>query len=344
MTKSKLRTNKTVGLTKFLWRSAWPGTLFIIALLAIAPGVSAQEQPIQPCVEKKPCTIEPNAPVKTNPATRRTSSRRRAPAKKRKPAAKPSPANEQANIVESRASETLIDSSIPKDLSVERMLEPYSAKVRALEVVIGKLEGELSKGPLGAGSLGNFVADGIRAQASALLGRPVLLAVTNSGGLRKNIIAPGDLRAMDIFELLPFENALIEMDLTGEQLLRLLSVVTAGRDAQSGARVKYRLNEENNRPELVSAVLVDGEGRETTIDPKATYRIVTIDYLLKLASGSYSILQEGKNVKPLGVTIRDAIMDYVKAETTASRTIKPKLDDRFVLIKTNGSTAEAKPQ
>ena len=204
------------------------------------------------------------------------------------------------------------------------MLAPYSAKVRALEVVIGKLETELKKGPVGGGNLGNFVADGIRVQSSAKLGKPVLLAITNSGGLRKNTIAPGDLRAADIFELLPFENALAEVDLTGEQLLKLLNVVVSSGDALSGARIKYRMNA-NNRPEMVSARLLDSQGREMEIDPKATYSIVTIDYLLKLGSGRYSILQEGKNVRPLGVTIRDALMDYVKAETAAGRPIKAAL-------------------
>ena len=223
------------------------------------------------------------------------------------------------------------------------MLEPYSAKVRALEVVIGKLEGELSKSPIGAGTLGNFVADGIRAYSSSRLGKPVLLAVTNAGGIRKNIIAPGTLRAADIFELLPFENALIEIDLTGEQLQRLLSVVTSGRDAQSGARIKYRINEEK-RPQLVSGALIDAEGRENSIDPNATYTIVTIDYLYKLGSGSYSILQEGKNVRPLGVTIRDAIMEYVKSETAAGRVIKSTLDGRFALLDPEQSKPESKPE
>jgi hypothetical protein len=86
----------------------------------------------------------------------------------------------------------------------------------------------------------------------------------------------------------------------------------------------------DNKPELVSAKLVTSDGREIEIDPKATYRIITIDYLLKLASGSYSILQEAKNVKPLGITMRDALMNYVKAETAAGRPIKAATDGRFV--------------
>lgn len=226
-----------------------------------------------------------------------------------------------------RTGQTIVDAKIPDDPAVERLLRPYSGKVRALNVVIGKLEGELRKAGVGAGSLGNFVTDGIRSQASLKLGKPVLLAVTNSGGLRKNTIAEGELRASDIFELMPFENALVKVDLTGEQLTQLLNVILESRDAQSGAKIRYRMN--GDKPELVSVKLLDAEGRETEIDPRATYSIVTIDYLLNLGSGRYSILQRGKNPTPLGLTLRDAMMDYVKAETAAGRPIRATIDGRF---------------
>jgi 2',3'-cyclic-nucleotide 2'-phosphodiesterase (5'-nucleotidase family) len=128
---------------------------------------------------------------------------------------------------------------------------------------------------------------------------------------------------------------------TGEQLTKLLETVLTRRDAQSGARITYRINAEKN-PELVSMKLLDARGDEVAIDPKATYSLVTIDYLLGLRSGSYALLQEGKNVKQLGLTMRDAMMDYVKAETAAGRSIKPNLDGRFVEEKS--SQAEAKPE
>lgn len=233
-----------------------------------------------------------------------------------------------------KTGQAIVDAKIPDDLAVERMLKPYSGKVRALNVVIGKLDGELRKGGVGAGSLGNFATDGIRSQASLKLGKRVPLAVTNSGGLRKNTIAAGELRASDIFELMPFENALVQIDLTGDQVLQLLAVVLEARDAQSGARVRYRMN--GDKPELVSAKLVDNTGQETDIDPNATYSIVTIDYLLNLASGRYSILQRGKNPTPLGLTLRDAQMNYVKAETAAGRQIHATVDRRFVNVNPEG--------
>ena len=229
-----------------------------------------------------------------------------------------------------RTGQTIVDAKVPDDAAVERMLKPYSGKVRALNVVIGKLDGELRKSGVGAGSLGNFVTDGIRSQASAKLGKPVLLAVTNSGGLRKNTIASGELRASDIFELMPFENALVQVDLKGEDLLKLFGVILDSRDAQSGAKIQYRMN--GDQAELVTVKLIDGRGQETEIDPNATYSLITIDYLLNLASGRYSILQRGKNPTPLGITLRDALINYVKTETAAGRPIRASLDSRFVNV------------
>ena len=233
-----------------------------------------------------------------------------------------------------RTGETLVDEGIPDDPAVEKMLQPYSGKVRALNVVIGTLDGELKKGGVGAGNLGNFATDGIRSQASAKLGRPVMLAVTNSGGLRKNTIAAGELRASDIFELMPFENALVQVELTGEDLLKLLGVVLDARDAQSGAKISYRMN--GDKAELVGAKLVDSSGTETDINPQSTYSLVTIDYLLNLDSGRYSILQRAKNRMPLGITLRDALIDYVKSETAAGRPIRATLDRRFVNLNPEG--------
>ena len=228
----------------------------------------------------------------------------------------------------SKTSQSVIDSSLPDDPGLNKMLEPYSGKVRALEVVIGKLDGELKKGGLGGGTMGNFVTDGMRAEASKKLGVPVDLVISNSGGLRRSSISPGDLHIRDIFELLPFENALVELELTGGQLLKVLQIAVASREPQAGARIRYRTNDEK-KFELVSAVLVGADGKERAIDPKATYRVITIDYLLSVVGGNFAILQESKIKKPLGVTIREVMIDYVKSEAAAGRSIVAKFDGRF---------------
>ncbi|HKY44341.1 MAG TPA: 5'-nucleotidase C-terminal domain-containing protein [Pyrinomonadaceae bacterium] len=250
--------------------------------------------------------------------------------------ATPNPAK-PTQKVGTRSNRLAIDASVPNDADVEKIIAPYTEKLRELSKVIGRLEGGLTKTGVGAGSLGHFVTDGMRAQAQAKLGKPVTLAIVNAGGLRKNEIAAGEVRASDIFELLPFENALVAVDVTGAQLSKLLQIVP--RDAQAGARIHFKWNDQS-RPEFISGKLVDKNGKEQEIDPQKTYTIVTIDYLLRLGGGSYAILQEAKSTAPLNITLRDAILAYIKSETAAGRPIRGTVDDRFVQVGPGPKTTE----
>lgn len=272
-----------------------------------------------------------------------------------RPAATPAPnaANAKANAqttappsapldINVKASEREVDESVAADPAVEAVITPYSGRVHELERPIGKLAADLKRGGMGGGSLGNFVADALRDRAQAKLGKPVLLAVINSSGLRKNSITAGDISTSDIYQLLPFENALVTLDLTGEQLRRFLDVTVARRNAQAGARILYRSNPETKQSEIVS-VKLGAAGAEREIDPKAVYTIVTIDYLVK-RGGDYAVLQEGKNERELGLTMRDAVIDYVKSETAAGRTLRANLDGRFKYDRSTATKPEEDEQ
>ena len=251
--------------------------------------------------------------------------------------AQPAPASIPADS--HGVSATVVDSSLPDDAAVRKMLEAYSPRVRALDETIGNLKGDLKKGTVGAGSLGNFVTDGIRAEASGKLGKPILLAVTNGGGLRRNTIPEGTLKFRDVFELLPFENALVAFDLTGDQVLELLRIVVSHRDAQSGARITYKANP-NKQLELESAKLLIS-GVEKEIDPEAVYTVISIDYLLNVTGSDYAtVLKKAANTRALGLTLRDAITDYVKLEAAAGRDINSTLDGRFIFDKAASGGAE----
>jgi 5'-nucleotidase len=237
-----------------------------------------------------------------------------------------------------RAENLPVDATVPDDPSVNQMLVAYSPKVRELDTVIGALKGELRKGGMGAGSLGNFVSDGMRWQASLKYGKRIDLALMNGGGIRRNSISEGDLRARDIFELLPFENALVTFELTGEQILRLLKMIVTTREAQSGARVVYFTKPDKTSE--VDIVKLRTPGGEKEIDPQAIYRVVTIDYLVSRGGDMATLLREGKNLQPLGITLRDSIMAYVKSETAAGRTIRATLDGRFWLDRAKSAVTE----
>src|SRR6185503_14349790 len=52
-----------------------------------------------------------------------------------------------------RAQRLPVDSSIPDDPDVVKIIAPYTERVRDLSKVMGRLEGDLKKGRVGAGSL-----------------------------------------------------------------------------------------------------------------------------------------------------------------------------------------------
>jgi 2',3'-cyclic-nucleotide 2'-phosphodiesterase (5'-nucleotidase family) len=249
------------------------------------------------------------------------------------PKASPIPADAHA-----RATEIPVNGSIPDDPAVDKMLGAYSPKVRELDELIGNLKGELRKGGIGAGSMGNFVTDGMRWQAGVKLGQSIDLALMNGGGLRRNNISEGELRERDIFELLPFENALVTVELTGEQLVQLLQMIVTGREAQSGARIVY-FTKADKTNEMESAKLRTSAGEEE-FDPKRMYRVVTIDYVVNVGDDRYAVLRQGKNLRPLGITLRDAMIAYVKSETAAGRTIRPNLDGRFSLDRAKSTPSD----
>ncbi len=120
---------------------------------------------------------------------------------------------------------------------------------------------DIEKRGIGGGSVGNLVADAMRAEASRRAGRPVPFAIVNTGGLRKNAIGAGALTTSDIYELLPFDNMLVLVELTGEQLSRLLAEVTKARDAQTGAAITFTADADDRNTQLVSATLYPAKGK-----------------------------------------------------------------------------------
>ena len=175
----------------------------------------------------------------------------------------------------------------------------------------------------------------MRAEAAHRSKRRIDFAVLNTGGMRKNQIAAGALSTSDVYELVPFENFLVVVELTGEQVARLLAEVTKARDAQSGAIITFTADAEDRNPRLIGATIDDlkrtknsNVRRGRAIDPKKIYTVATLDYLVN-RGGNYAVLKEARRNVPLNVTIRDALIEYLRRETARGRTFNPALDGRF---------------
>jgi len=115
------------------------------------------------------------------------------------------------------------------------------------------------------------------------------LALCNSGALRADLPA-GELTLCEIFALFPFDNRVVEVRLTGEQLTELLRIVTSGAHSSpqaAGVRLVVSSgageardvdgdgeHEDWERDRLIAAQIGDAD-----IDPAREYRALLPDYL-----------------------------------------------------------------
>jgi 5'-nucleotidase len=117
-------------------------------------------------------------------------------------------------------------SVLPPDPAVQAIVDRYgelSAPLAGMEV--GRISAPLERRNNAAGesALGAVVADAnLAATSGSSYGeRAAQIAFTNPGGLRTDLSGP-NVTFGQLFSVLPFNNTLVTMDLTGAQVLRLL--------------------------------------------------------------------------------------------------------------------------
>ena len=178
---------------------------------------------------------------------------------------------------------TFLGETVEPDAEVRSALAPDFERVRAKEEeLLGPtLAAPLTRVRLAESTLGDFVADVLR---TAVVGADV--AATNSGGLRADVAA-GPVTYGHVYNAIPFENRVAEVELTGRQLLDLLSLGLSGEHGVlqvSGVRieaVRPGVKPCEGRPRIERATLDDG--RE--VDPDAHYRLATNDFVVTGGDG-----------------------------------------------------------
>jgi 5'-nucleotidase len=125
-----------------------------------------------------------------------------------------------------------VTDGIKEDPDVAKLVAGYEQQLNAsLGEVVGKtsvaLEARASIIRRGESNLGNFLADVYRSS----MGSDV--ALVNSGSIRSDTTyGPGELTKKDILSILPFENTIVKVEITGAHLKRLLEngVSVAGQE------------------------------------------------------------------------------------------------------------------
>lgn len=155
------------------------------------------------------------------------------------------------------------------DADAAAFLAPYKEKVDSqMAPVVGHTV-KAMKGYRPESPLSNLLAD-VLVWAAKDFGEQPVMGVYNMGGIRASL-PEGAVTVGDVLDVAPFENKICFLTLSGAALTRLFENMASVGGEGVSAGVKLEISKDGK---LLSAKL---HGKE--IDPAASYRITTIDYL-----------------------------------------------------------------
>ena len=179
-----------------------------------------------------------------------------------------------------------------------------------------KMDGELNT------AIGNFMADMVYERANPVYKsrteQDIDLVMLNHGGIRA-IISKGPITTRTAYEVMPFENSIVVVEMKGEYVKELVDYLKDRKRAHPIAKLKVLLDEEYN---LVEAT-IDGK----PIDDNTTYHVATNDYLYN-GGDRMDFFKKGDSLHVLDYRIRNAMIDYFKSIDT----LDLKQDDRFTKL------------
>ena len=189
----------------------------------------------------------------------------------------------------------------PADTAVARVVDAYRRRVEPLTSrPVATLAGALTRrGDQYA--LGNLIADAYRAAARADV------AIVNNGGIRADLAA-GPVSWGDLFQVLPFQNYVTRLTVTGAVLHQALDHAVGSGDARAHVS-GVRLTGMGDVPEglrIQGVVLADGRA----IRDDARYTLAVPDFLAAGGSG-YAMLR-GLPAQNTGVVDLDALVNYLR--------------------------------
>ncbi|MCU0230375.1 MAG: bifunctional metallophosphatase/5'-nucleotidase [Acidobacteria bacterium] len=171
--------------------------------------------------------------------------------------------------------------------------------------VVGETSGAILRAENAAGesAMGNLIAD---AQRGAM---GTDFAFMNPGGIRADLDA-GPATWGELFTIQPFGNSLVKLDLTGEQIVRLLEQQWKGQPFPrilKPSGLTYTWNASLPAGQRIVEVLQNGQ----PIDLQRIYT-VTVNSFLAAGGDNFTVLTEGKN-QVGGPIDLDALIAYIQA-------------------------------
>jgi len=222
-----------------------------------------------------------------------------------------------------------VTSDLPEDPATAAVVAEYEKKLsKELDLPVGRtrvaLDAHQQTNRSGETNLGDFIADAYRSATHADA------ALLNGGSIRSNTTyGLGVLSKRDILSILPFENPIVTVELTGAVLRAALEhgVATVGAENEPGrfpqvSGLRFAYDARRPAGSRVTSVSVNGQ----PLDDRKTYRLATSSFLLDGGDG-YTMLREARVlVKPEEGPVE---ANVVIAALAAAGEIAPATDGRI---------------
>ena len=203
------------------------------------------------------------------------------------------------------------------DLEMRSLVQFYKTKLDAgMNEVIGETAQALTKS--GQQSvLANFTADAMQEYATELWGS-VDFAVINNGGLRTTL-NQGPVTLGNMYEIYAFENTLVLLELPGKAVKQLFDDFAQRKIEGFSKNLLLTLQNQS-----VASITIGGK----LLDETAVYRVATVDYLAEGNDGMEAFTQ-ATDYTDSNITLRDAMIEYVKKITAENKIINANPDNRI---------------
>jgi 5'-nucleotidase len=154
------------------------------------------------------------------------------------------------------------------------------------------------------------------------------MTVINAGSVRKDLMA-GDLSVGDVYEMCPYENSLVALELTGQQIKDQLEQAVAGahENASEGTGrrfpyvggLRYTADMTEGENQRITSIEVRTSPAWEPLDLTASYVVGTVSFLARGGDG-YDVFKEAMGSRyDSGFIDADAFVDYAEANTPLSQ-------------------------
>lgn len=212
-----------------------------------------------------------------------------------------------------------LKSELKRDSALLGMLKSYRDSVdKNMDEVFVASKDELLK-ELPNSTLGNFLADAYLWAAAKHSKQSVDVAFMNHGGIRINRIPAGNITRRTIFEVMPFDNALVLIEVKGSLLKSYLDFLAADGGGGGVAGLSYQIQDKK-----AVNILVKG----APIDVDKTYWMANSDYAVDGGGGfnGFKALPQNRT----NYLQRDAIIDYCKMHKETGKQLVVEQPKRIV--------------